>query len=175
MSKRRLWVGGSVALGTAAVAASLWTSAGNLQPKLLAASHRSTSVSSGPAWGSETLAAVAESIAAGAHEDHPTSARYFVSRPVKGNLAKSGAHTDHGSMPMDVVVMQGSFSNPKWSTAPAGAPPESGNTLVVIVDARNGSVIDMGMLDESPSSAATMLSKLEMLSPSRPLSVVPRR
>ena len=60
--------------------------------------------------------------------------------------------------------MHGAFSNPKWSTAPLGAPTEKGNTLVVIVDAQNGSVVDMGMMTQNTNQASAMVGKLSVLS-----------
>ena len=95
----------------------------------------------------------------GGHDMNPTSSVYFVTNRGQGNLATSGARVLGGSMPVDIVVMHGAFSNPKWSTDPLGAPAEKGNTLVVIVEAQNGSVVDMGMMTQNTHQASAMVAE----------------
>lgn len=121
-------------------------------------------VHTGPAWGTRTLASLAEMVAKGAHDMNPTSSVYFVTNRGLGNLAASGDRVDGASMPVDIVVMRGAFSNPKWSTAPLGAPTQKGNTLVVIVDAQNGSVVDVGMMTQNTRQASAMARQLSRLS-----------
>lgn len=140
---------------------------------VFAKTHPSSVTHTGPTWGTHTLASLAENVAKASHDMRPTSSMYFVTRRRQGNSATSGARVDGGSMPVDIVVMHGTFSNPKWSTAPLGAPIEKGNTLVVIVNAKNGHVVDMGMMNQTPHQAAAMRSKLSKLSGHHPLTVSP--
>ena len=163
MNRKWLLSGGSTVVAAGILSIMLfWPPA--THRTVFAATQQSNTVHTGPAWGTRTLASLAEMVAKGAHDLNPTSSVYFVTDRGQSNLATSGARVDGESMPVDIVVMHGAFSNPKWSTAPLGAPTEKGNTLVVIVDAQNGSVVDMGMITQNTNQASAMVGKLSVLS-----------
>lgn len=140
-------------------------------PTVLAAKQAATTIHTGPKWGSRTLASIAEEMAKSAHDMNPSSAVYFVANRGQGNVATSRDRVDSGARPVDVVVMRGGFSNPKWLTAPVGAPDAKGNTLVVIVNAKTGGVVDMGMMTQDAAQISSMKEKLTVLSTPHPLTV----
>lgn len=94
MKRKWLWLGGGTIMGlgtTLAVTLSGPTS--TLHQNVFAASNTSSTVSTGPTWGSRSLASLAEGIAAGSHDARPSSAQYFVTNRGKGNMATSGDRT----------------------------------------------------------------------------------
>ncbi len=127
--------------------------------------------SRGPLWGHQTLAALADKAARSAHDSKPRVAMYFTTTRKQGNEATSGDYVDKSSMPVDVVVMRGHFSNPLWASEPPLAAPLKGNTLILIVNAQNGSVVDNGLITQSSSQASAMLRRLTALSVGHPLRV----
>lgn len=171
MAMIRPYVAGG--LGAVAVLAGTLFVTPHARPTVSAAAQSSTMTHTGPVWGHRTLAALAEMMAQSAHDATPSSAVYFTTTRDQGNLATSGDYVDGGSMPVDVVVMHGHFSNPTWASEPPGAPPLRGNTLVLIVDAQNGRGVDGGLVTQTSAQASALIGRLTALSASHPLTVTP--
>jgi hypothetical protein len=124
--------------------------------------------SEGPVFRTGTLAAMAEVLAKGAHDPTPVWAAYVTTTRARVNRPD---RVDAGSMPVVVVAMRGHFRNPVWASEPAGAPILRGNTVLMVVDARTGRTLDVGLTNETAAELASWMRSLDRGRPPHPLDV----
>lgn len=98
-----------------------------------------------PSWGHTSLVTLAERQATLWHDAHPSRAVYRNSVRGLANAVLSGDGVGGSRIPVYVVVLRGHFIGGTSVSIPAGARPPRGRFLSLVVDARNGHVLDVGI------------------------------
>ena len=111
----------------------------------LTASPPVTAEASLPSWGHTSLAALAERMAGASQDAHPSQAVYVKSLRGLANAVLSGDVVDGSQIPVYVVVLTGTFTGGVWAYVPPGAAVPTGRLLTLVVDARNGDTLDVGL------------------------------
>ena len=155
------YVGGSVAVVIClAGAASVTAKTHSPRPQRSVSRMATQRFPSGnPTVGTTSLAAIVQRVV-GASNGKAVDVFYTHLTRGEANRLTSGDVTDGAAIPVYTVVIQGEFSNPPWVSAPAGAPPLSGNVIMLNVDAASGDILDAGLLNKSTTEVQDLLSRL---------------